>query len=98
MLFIAILTHEPADCWTRPENRQKARTWIAGIDDRAAEHGVDVRGAYVTPTEHTFYIVLEADSFEDVTGFLGSPLLEDHDGHVAPVLSLEGASRALFED
>lgn len=98
MRFIATLTHAPEDCWARGENRQKARTWIAEMDDRSRETGVDLQCAYVTPTEHTFYIVVESDSYEDVSEFLGSPLLEDHDGHIAPVLSLRDGPTAVFEE
>lgn len=96
MRFIATLTHSPETCWTRTEHRGKAREWIAGIDDRAEAHGVELLGAYVTPTEHTFYIIVEADDYDAVTKFLGPPLLEDHEGHIAPILTLkEGV--AVFE-
>ena len=97
MRFIATLTHSPGACWTRTEQKGKAGEWIAGIDHRAAEHGVELLGAYVTPTEHTFYIIVEADDYEDVTCFLGPPLLHDHDGHIAPILTLR-ESAAAFED
>ena len=97
MRFIATLTHSPDACWTRTEQRQKAREWIGGIDDRAAEHDIELVGAYVTPTEHTFYIIVEADDYEDVTKFLGPPLLHDHDGHIAPILTLKESASA-FKD
>lgn len=95
--FIATLTHSPESCWTRTEHRGRAREWIASIDDRADEHGVELVGAYVTPTEHTFYVIVEADDYEDVTRFLGPPLLHDHEGHIAPILTLK-ESAAAFED
>lgn len=66
--------------------------------DRADELGVDPQGAYVTPSEHTFYFVLEADDFESVTTFLGPPLLTDYEAHVAPVLSFERAEEAFLGD
>jgi hypothetical protein len=58
------------------------------MEQRAEEQGVDLHGAYSTPNEHRFYFVMEADSFEAITGFLGPPFLEDHDGHIAPVLPM----------
>ena len=88
MRFIAILEHSPDNCWGREENQDKAVEWISQLDQRAEEHGVELDEAYGTPNEHTFYFIMEADNFEAVTGFLGPPLLEDHDGHIAPVLTL----------
>lgn len=98
MLFMATLTHEPAACWARPENEPRAREWLAGLPDRADRYGVTLRCAYITPSEHTFYIVVEADDYESAAGFLGGPLLEDHDGRISPILPLEAGSDVLFED
>jgi len=88
MRFIARLKHSPDNCWGREENQDKAVEWISEIDQRAEEHDVELDGAYSTPNEHKFYFIMEADSFEAVTGFLGPPLLEDHEGDIAPVLTL----------
>nr|WP_276297921.1 hypothetical protein [Halomicroarcula sp. ZS-22-S1] len=41
---------------------------------------------------------MEADSFEAVTGFLGPPILEDHDGHIAPVLTLQESIDVVVEE
>lgn len=98
MLFVATLSHDPEHCWVREENEAKARDWIASIDDNAEEHGVDLRGAYVTPNEHKFYIIVETETFDAVTSFLGAPFLQDHDGHVAPVLEVKEGVAAAFDD
>ena len=98
MMFIATLVHSPEDCWARPENEEKANEWIDGMDERAEDAGVEVHGSYVTPNEHTFYFLLEADSFEAISTFLGPPLLQDHDGHVAPVVTFGEAEQAVRED
>lgn len=97
MRYIATLTHEPADCWARSENESRARKWIADLPDRADRHDVHLRCAYFTPSEHTFYIVVEADEYASVASFLGGPLLEDHDGNISPVLPLGDGSDVLFE-
>lgn len=98
MLFVATLTHSPDNCWARSENEQKAEEWIQGMESKAEETGVELQGAYVTPNEHTFYFIVEADEFGAVTEFLGPPLLYDHDAHVAPVLSFERAAQAVLEE
>ncbi len=98
MHFLATLTHEPADCWGRPENEGRARSWIADMPDRAERFNVDLHCAFVTPTEHTFYIVVEAEAYE-AAGFLGGALLEDHEGVIAPVLPLrEDGADVMFQD
>lgn len=89
MHYIATLEHSPDNCWGHEEKQEMAVELISSLDQRAEEHGVELHGAYGTPSEHKFYFIMEADSFEAVTGFLGPPILEDHDGHIAPVLTLQ---------
>lgn len=98
MHYIATLEHSPEHCWAREDHEEKAREWIRSMDRRAEELGIELHGAYATPNEHEFYFVLEADGFEAVTEFLGPPLLQDHDGHVSPVLTLEEARDSLLEE
>lgn len=95
MQFVATLEHSTENCWAREENEKKANEWIEGMDQKAADAGVEVHGAYVCPIEHTFYFVLEADSFDGVSTFLGPPLLTDHDAHIAPVVTFGEAERAV---
>lgn len=97
MKFIATLEHSPDNCWAREENEEKALELVPELENRAAEHDVELYGAYATPSEHTFYFVLGADTFEAVTGFLGPPILEDHEGHIAPVLTLGEAVDEVLE-
>lgn len=82
--------------WARKE--EVAREWIGEMDQRAEEHGVDLHGACSTPNEQGFYFVMEADSFEAVTGFPGSPVLADHDGHIAPVLPMGEAPDVVMQE
>lgn len=98
MLYVITLHHSPDNCWARPEKEEIAEEWVEKMGDTAEEADVDIRGAFVTPNEHTFYFVLEADTYEAVTQFLGPPLLQDHDGHVAPVIPLGDAPQLLLED
>lgn len=97
MRFIATLEHSPDNCWVHEEKQEMAVEFIADLDRRAEQHGVDLHGAYSTPSEHRFYFVMEAESFEAVTGFLGSPLTEDHEGRVAPVLTLAESVDAVLD-
>lgn len=98
MLFVATLEHSADNCWAREQHKEKAKEWIGTIDERAAEHDVELHGAYVTPNEHKLYFILEVDNFESVTGFLDSPFLEDHDGHIAPVHTFGDVTEILLEE
>lgn len=54
---------------------------------------------HTAPRTNTgIYFIMESDSFEAVTGFLGPPLLEDHDGHIASVLTLGESVDVVLED
>lgn len=96
MHFIASLEHSADNCWAREEKEGLWHDWLERLDQRAAEHGVEVQGPYVAPNEHTFYFLLEAEDFAAVSGLLGPPLLQDHDGHVTPVLAREAVEEAVF--
>lgn len=98
MQFVATLTHAPANCWAHEEKQEMAKEWLASLDERAAAHDVTLDGAYAAPNEHRFVFVMEASSFESVTGFLGSPFLEDHEGDVVPVLPMSEAADVVLED
>ena len=97
MHFIATLEHSPDNCWGHEEYQEKAIEFTENLDERASDHGVTLHGAYGTPNEHTFYFIFEADTAEAITEFLGPPLLQDHEGHVAPVLSLRDAVDTVLE-
>lgn len=94
MRFIVSLTHSAANCWARDEHEGKASQLTERLADAEDEHGVTVDGAYVAPNEHTFYLVLEAERFEAVTGLLGPPVLQDHTADIVPVTTIEGAMEA----
>ncbi|MEY7848733.1 DUF3303 domain-containing protein [Natrarchaeobius sp. A-rgal3] len=98
MLFVVTAHHSADNCWARSENEEKGEGWVDGMDETAEEAGVELHGAYVTPNEHAFYFVLEADSFEAVTSFLGPPFLQDHEAHVAPVMPLGDAPQIVLEN
>ena len=96
MLFVATLSHGPDLCFARPEFTEAGRTFSEELAARAQELGVKVHAALITPNEHTFYFVLEADRFEDVSEVLGPPILTHHTGRVAPVMPVPGAFALSF--
>jgi hypothetical protein len=58
------------------------------LEDTDGSNGVDVGSSPIAPNEHAFYLIVEADTFEDLTALLGPPLLQDHSADVVPVTTL----------
>ena len=85
MLFHVRLTHSPENCWARDENEGKASDLVERMEDAQESLDVNVHSAFVAPNEHTFYLLVEADAFENLTALLGPPLLQDHEADVVPV-------------
>lgn len=95
MHFHVRLTHDPEHCWAREENAGKSSELVERMETAEDTYGVTVHSAHVAPNEHTFYFLVEADSFEGVTGLFGPPLLQDHDADVVPVTTFGGAMDTL---
>ena len=54
------------------------------------EADVKRHGFYLNSNEHTFYFILEADSFLNVSKFLGyGPILTHHTAKITPVVTYE---------
>ena len=95
MLFHVRLTHSPDHCWARDEHEGKASELVARMEDAEDSLGVIVRSAFVAPNEHTFYLIVESDTFDGLTALLGPPLLQDHDADVVPVTTFGEAMDTL---
>ncbi len=91
MLFHVRLTHSPENCWAREENEGKPTELVSRIEDADGSSGVSVRSAALAPNEHTFFLMVEADTVEDLTALLGPPILQDHQADVVPVTTIGGA-------
>lgn len=91
MMFQIQLTHSAENCWARDEHDGKATEFVARIEDAEESYGVSVQNAVVAPPEHTFFLLVESETYEGLTGFLGGPALQDHEADVVPVTTLRGA-------
>lgn len=94
-LFHVSLRHSAENCWARIENEGKASELVARLDDAEESFDVTVHSAFVAPNEHTFYFVVESDSFEGVTGLFGPPVLQDHEADVVQVTTFGNAMDTL---
>lgn len=90
MLFHVRLTHSPENCWAREEHEGKPTELVSRIEDSESSD-VSVRSATLAPNEHTFFLLVEADSVEGLTALLGPPILQDHQADVVPVTTIGNA-------
>jgi len=95
MMFHVQLTHSPENCWGRDEHEGKAEEFVARIENDEEAHGVSVHSAVVAPVEHTFYLLVESDTYEGLTSLLTGSIGQDHEADVVPVMSLRGAMKTL---
>jgi hypothetical protein len=90
MLFHVRLTHSPENCWAREEHEGKPTELVSRIEDSESSD-VSVRSATLAPNEHTFFLLVEADSVEGLTALLGPPVLQDHQADLVPVTTIGNA-------
>ncbi|MEJ2272055.1 MAG: hypothetical protein P8X91_06185 [Candidatus Bathyarchaeota archaeon] len=92
-MFIAQLTHPPELCFGRSEHKEKfneLKDFMENMDKYEKDAGVKKHGFYLNSNEHTFYFILEADSYLKISNFLGfGPLLTHHIAKITPVVTLE---------
>jgi len=85
------LVHAPELCFGKKEYNEAGRKWFAEMKESAQRYGVKVHGAYVTPIEHVFYLLLESNDFKALSGFLSPPVLTHHEGKISPIITVEEA-------
>ena len=93
MLFIAQLTHSPELCFGRPEHKETGKElmeFLKNIEKHEKDEGVKIHGLYLNANEHTFYFILESDSYLKISKFLGvGPVLTHHTAKITPVVTLQ---------
>lgn len=88
MLFQVVHTHTIEECPARsPEQTKPMSTWWQALKKTP---GVKVVAGNVSPLDHTFYIIVEADDYPTLARALG-PLVSIGTGRVIPVITLDQA-------
>jgi adenosine/AMP kinase len=92
VIVIAQLTHAPELCFGRAEHKAKAKElmeFMGNIEQYAKDAKDTLHGFYLNSNEHTFYFILEADNFPNISKFLGvDPVLTHHTAKITPVVTL----------
>ena len=82
MLFMITMTHDYSTCQTHhPERGPLWKNTLASLSD----HGLKIHANYVNRLEHRGYMVVEADSFEEIDAAF-DPVLEMAHFEVTPVM------------
>ena len=82
MLFVVKLTHDYSTCQAHhPEKFSLFRDTLANVKD----HGIKVHGHYSNRLEHTNYMILEAETFEQLDAAF-DPILEMGHFEITPVI------------
>ncbi|MBI2470099.1 MAG: DUF3303 family protein [Planctomycetes bacterium] len=87
-LYVAYWTHTPENCPGRSADGSKMLSRFWEGRKKAEEKGIKILGAYVTVTEHDYYIIVEANDYSAVVEFF-LPLVPTQTGKFAPVLTMD---------
>ena len=87
-IYVAHWTHTPENCPGRSREGAKMLSDFWASRDEAVRKGVKVLGAFVTVTEHDYYIIVQAKDYTAVVEFF-LPLVPTQTGSFRPVLPME---------
>ena len=87
-LYVAHWTHTAENCPGRSRDGVKMLNKFWEGRKRAEEKGIKILGAYVTVTEHDYFIIFEANDYSAAVEFF-LPLVPSQTGKIVPVLSMD---------
>jgi len=87
-IYVAYWSHTPENCPGRSADGAKMLNTFWEGRKKAEEKGIKILGAYVTVTEHDYYIIVEASDYSAVVEFF-FPLVPTQTGKFAPVLTMD---------
>lgn len=87
-LYVAHWTHTPENCPGRSANGAKMLSTFWEQRKKAEEKGIKILGAYVTVTEHDYFIIAEANDYAAMVEFF-IPLIPNQTGKIVPVLTMD---------
>ncbi|MBM4055181.1 MAG: DUF3303 domain-containing protein [Planctomycetes bacterium] len=87
-LYVAHWTHTADNCPGRSSDGAKMLNSFWEGRKKAEEKGIKILGAYVTVTEHDYFILIEASDYAAVVEFF-LPLIPSQTGKIVPVLTMD---------
>lgn len=87
-IYVAHWTHTPENCPGRNGDGAKMLSKFWEGRKKVEEKGIKILGAYVTVTEHDYFIIVEANDYSAVVEFFLT-LVPTQTGKIAPVLTMD---------
>ena len=87
-VYVAHWTHTPENCPGRSADGAKMLSKFWEGRKLAEEKGITILGAYVTVTEHDYFIIFEASDYGTAVEFF-LPLVPSQTGKIVPVLTMD---------
>lgn len=91
MLLLVSHTHTPERC-PGVKSAESGKEFLKSISEEiASKEKVKIIGSYIAPTEHTIWLVLEADSLKSVENFTFESLANVGSNKITPVMTINQA-------
>ena len=87
-LYVAHWTHTAENCPGSSAEGAKMLNKFWEGRKKAEEKGIRILGAYVTVTEHDYFIIFEANNYSAAVEFF-LPLVPSQTGKIVPVLTMD---------
>lgn len=87
-LYVAHWTHTPENCPGRSGDGAKMLNKFWEGRKKAEEKGIKILGAYVTVTEHDYFVIFESNDYSAAVEFF-LPLVPSQTGKIVPVLTMD---------
>ena len=87
-LYVAHWTHTPENCPGRSGDGAKMLNKFWEGRKKAEEKGIKILGAYVTVTEHDYFVIFESNDYSAAAEFV-RPLVPSQTGKIVPVLTMD---------
>lgn len=87
-LYVSHWTHTPENCPGRSGDGAKMLNKFWEGRKKAEEKGIKIIGAYVTVTEHDYFVIFEANDYSAAVEFF-LPLVPSQTGKIVPVLTMD---------
>ena len=87
-LYVAHWIHTPENCPGRSADGAKMLSKFWEERKKAEEKGIKILGAYVTVTEHDYFVIFEASDYGSAVEFF-LPLVPSQTGKIVPVLTID---------
>jgi len=88
ILYVAHWTHTAENCPGRSGDGAKMLNKFWEGRKKAEEKGIRILAAYVTVTEHDYFIIFEANDYSAAVEFF-LPLVPSQTGKIVPVLTMD---------